>query len=318
MLADTGAICESSLSSVVCDNNRRYVMLAGLIHLHRPFYFLSPHAILVLFGVLFFSMCRVVDASPSSGNKSKPAVLPRHPLAWKRAVAQVCGVSMGRVEKIQSYHSKQAGHTKSFALGLVWVDAAKTTSQLVFVSYFRCNIGWCRSSCMYLHEQICSSRSKPSCYAQFRVLRLVDLQDQETIVKPESGSWWESVVVEPKKPTRWPMLLIQHQILRDTGDNQRTEIHTIFLSLQSEQQPRQLMKLLTYERWPPVLTAGRKQDPIGRRVYHLQFQQTAGQPIELTTIERPIPSPFDRCCQPQDTHKRYQLATQGFEVVNDL
>lgn len=162
------------------------------------------------------------------------------------------------------------------------------------------------------------ARSKPSCYAQFRVLQLIDLKAKETIVQPESGSWWGGSLTEAAKPNAWPVLLLQNQILRDTGDRQRTEIHTLFLSLQDEQQPRALMKLLTYERWPPVLIAGRKQDPVGRRVHTIQFQHQSDQPIELTTIERIIPSPFDRCCKPQDTYKRYQLAPQGFEVVHSL
>ncbi|TNE46613.1 MAG: hypothetical protein EP343_23715 [Deltaproteobacteria bacterium] len=234
---------------------------------------------------------------------------------WKHDIAQTCKTKGSAVKSAKPYVLQKAGKTAGFALGHVKKATKGANTSLVWLSYRRCKTGWCPLRCLTLQTVRCSAQPKPGCVFQYRGVRLIDLNAASTDVAPESGSWYGTTVQEPKQTAQWPLLFVQGQTNWGTGDKQRTQTKTTLISLQQAQHPRVLNTLVTKKQWPPILIAGRKQDPIGNRMRLIQFRRQPYQPVQMTTIERPIPSPFDRCCKPKDTYQNYQLSTQGFEKV---
>lgn len=245
----------------------------------------------------------------------KGPVLPKR--AWKKELHQACKIPLPSLSQARPYLLHNAGQTVGIVLGKSWKSKSRHISSFYALTYRDSAKGWQVGRCIKLLEERCAPNKKPRCEHQVRASQLIDLQANQTTVRPENGSWFGSRVIEPKAKASWPLLFVQSKTLRGSSDKRRSRTQTILLSLRT-QTPRPLMKLTTRKRWPPILIVGRKQEPIGRRIQELKFSYSPQQPIQLHTIQIPIPSPFDKCCKPKKTFKQYHLSSQGFSEVQSL
>lgn len=266
-------------------------------------------------GLSFFWLLAATTCSlwVTTDAQAAPSTMPTR--VWKNDVATSCKVKPDSIKKVKHYTLNKAGEIVGFALAHIQTSSKLRPTALVWLPYQRCKSGWCPQQCITLQTESCAGSSKSGCFFQFRASQLIDLQAPSTDVSPESGSWWGTKLQEPKQQAKWPLLLIQGQVIRGSGNKQRSETKTTLLSLRQATQPRPLKTLVTRKQWPVVLIAGRKQDPIGKRIRLIQFRHPAFQPIRMTTIQRPIPSPFDRCCKPKDTYQTFELSSKGFARV---
>ncbi len=278
-------------------------------------HFTKPVQKLVRYGMIGLSILLWFPSAVKSATSRPNPALPSR--AWKQEVSRACRIVPQQIIQTRPYHLQHAGKTVGLVLAKAWEKKSHKLSILYALTYRSSSKGWKPGQCIQLFKEHCSAKNKPYCEHQIRASQLIDLQAPNTSVTPTNGSWFGHTVLEPTKQARWPLLFIQSKTIRGTGNQQRSRTQTVMLSLRT-QRPRPLMKILTMKRWPPILLIGRKQEPVGLRVQTLQFRYGPYQPIQLITVQLPIPSPFDKCCKPHKTFKRYQLSNQGFSQVHSL